>query len=1177
MPACPTCGRDNPESARFCNACGARLGAAAQAADAARAMSGERRVVTMLFCDVRGSTSMAEQLDPEDWTDVMNEAYGHLIAPIYRYEGTVARLMGDAILAFFGAPTAHEDDPQRAVMAGLEIVSSVGPFRERLARERGLDLNVRVGINTGPVVVGEVGSELKQEYSAMGDAVNVAARMEQSAEPGTVRITGDTYRLIGDLFDVEPLGGVEVKGKRRPVTSYRVLGRLAAPWKVRASRSLEAPLVGRGAEMAIVRSAIEDAGRGRGSVLLIVGEPGLGKSRLVEEANALWSELHPDDDRRWDFWHCVPYDTMQPYAQYRRQIRERAGIVETDRADDVRAKIAGHLARVAPGGWRERSERLWRALLGVELEGEPPLEGEVFQREATEVMVGSTLAQAGQRLIVFEDMHWCDQASLDLVRAPARLVVDLPIVLLVTFRPDRAAASWGFQESVRSELGERARLLELEPLSDEQNAELLAELLPVGSMPVEMRDRILAKTEGNPLFVQEVARALIDRGVVERTDAGWRVAGDPSEIAIPDTVQSLITVGLDRLPASARRTLQVASVIGRTFEHDLLAEVADGDGAADGDGVAADLGELEQRDLIRAVPEVARAASTFRHALTQEAAYGSMLVRRRKEVHRRVAHALESANAIRDDVAPLLVRHFAAAGDDEPTLRYSVIAGDAAARLYANAEAEALYGTGLEAAERIGAEPSVLRSLYERRGQALELAGRYDDAIENYERMREHAMSLGDDAMELSARSAIALLYSTATPKFDHERGRRLSEENVVLARRLGDRAAEARALWNIVVANVYGGGDTARAVEAGDASVAIARELGDREQLAFTLNDVCRAYLAAGDVGAAARRLEEARSLWEEVGNKPMLGENLTVGSFLQSIRGDHDGALAEARRAISIAESIDNAWGASHALIAVYRTQIDLGDVGPAIGSIARCRELGERGGFAFAGIATRSELAQVYVYLGDPERALRLAEEALEVALEQVPPAAAMANVARGDALVGLGKLEEALDVLQQVDVTRLPEPDRTMSFVACQLARSRAELGLGDAGSAEAAAGEVLTRLRDAGVRIFVAGSLVSHARALVALGRVDEAERELDEAASEAGRLGERRALWEALALRADLRDRVGAAGADDLRRRARDIVEEIAAGVEDERLRTTFLAREDVVGLAEFPEGTRGR
>ena len=1161
MPACTTCGAANAPGARFCNACGARLDGAAREP---REMSGERRVVTMLFCDVRGSTSMAEELDPEEWTDVMNAAYEHLIAPIYRYEGTVARLMGDAILAFFGAPTAHEDDPQRAVVAGLEIVSSIGPLRERLARERGLDLNVRVGINTGPVVVGDVGSELRQEYSAMGDAVNVAARMEQTAEPGTVQIAEDTYRLVADLFEVEPLGEIELKGKRRPVPAYRVLGRLAAPWKVRAARPLEAPLVGRDPEMGVVRAAIEDVQRGRGSILLITGEPGMGKSRLVEEANGLWMELNPGDDRRWDFWHCVPYDAMQPYAQYRRLIRERAGIVEADPAEVVRTKIAD-LMRLAPQGWGQRSERLARALLGVERADEPRLEGEAFQREATEVLVGSTLAQGGRRLIVFEDLHWCDHASLELVRATTRLVEEAPIVFLITFRPDPVAVSWGFGEWVESELMHRSTLIELEPLSDEQSDELIDELLQVEEMPGDVRQRILAKTEGNPLFVQEVARALIDRGVVERTDAGWRLAGEVAEVAIPDTVQSLITVGLDRLPSGARRTLQVAAVIGRTFgEDDVLLAVADG-----GDDVLEDLRELARRDLIRPTGRAPRAEYTFRHALTHEAAYGSLLVKRRRAVHRRVAEALEAANAERiEEVAPLLARHFGEAGEDEAALRYAVVAGDAAARLYANAEAEAHYRIGLDLARRIGAETSLLRSLFERRGNTLELEGRYDDAIVNYEEMHSEAQASGDETMELAANSAIALLYSTATPKFDPERGRRLSEENVATARRLGDRAAEARALWNIVVANVYGGGDAPRAVEAGEASLAIARELGDRAQLAFTLNDVCRAYMANGDFPLAAQRLEEARPLWEELGNLPMLGENLTLGSSMSLFDGDHAAALSDARSAYSIAESIDNAWGQSHALISVYRTELDAGDFGVAIDSIHRCLELGERGGFAFAAIVTRADLARIFAYLGDGERALPLADRALELAGEQVPTAASLAQIARADALIAIGDHPAARAALEEVEVELLPEPDRTFSLVASRLAGSRLAVAAGDPQEAAAHAGAVIGHLRRNGVRVLVAEAIVALAMARIAQGRFEEAESALAEALEGAERLGERKVQWEILALSAELRAQRGAADeAAELRRRARVVVEEIAAGISDEALRSRFLARDDVVAL----------
>ena len=1117
----------------------------------------------MLFCDVRGSTSMAERLDPEEWTDVMNGAYEHLITPVYRYEGTVARLMGDAILAFFGAPRAHEDDPQRAVMAGLEIVGSIAPFGDRLARERGLDLNVRVGINTGPVVVGEVGSDLRREYTAMGDAVNVAARMEQTAEPGTVQITEDTYRLVHDLFDVEPLGGVELKGKSRPVRSYRVRGRLASPWKVRAARPLEAALIGRDREIGVIGSALRRVEQRGGSVVVITGDPGLGKTRLVDEAKAMWADLVPGDDLRWDTWQCVPYDTMQPYAQYRRVIRERADIAETDGAETVRGKIA-ELMKTAPPGWVERSERVARALLGVEREDEPRLEGERFQREVTELLVGSTLAQGGRRLIVFEDLHWCDHASLELIRATVRLIDEAPIVFLITFRPDRAAASWRFKEWVETELPDRSSVIELAPLSREQSDRLIGELLPLGEAPDAVTSRIIATTEGNPLFVQEVARAMIDRGVVEPIEGGWRLAGDSFEVAVPDSVQSLITAGLDRLPERARGTLQAASVIGRSFDGGLLRAVVDGE------AVEGDLDELVRRDLIWPTAGGSRSEYTFRHALTAEAAYGSLLVKRRRELHRRVAEAVRAASDDHlDEAASLLAHHFRECGDDEQTLVYAERAGDAAARLYAHVEAEGHYRNALTAARRLGVGSPRVRSLYERRGNALELAGRYDDAIDDYEEMRTEARDRGDESFELAAATRIALLYSTPTPKFDPERGRRLSGENVAMARRLGDRGAEARALWNIVVANVYGGGDAARAVEAGEASLAIARELGDREQLAFTLNDVGRAHMGNADLATATERLEEARGLWEDLGNGPMLGENLTVTGNIHALHGDEEAALADARRALAISEEIDNPWGQSIALMSIYRAEIVRGELGAAMRSMERCRELGERGGFSFAGIGTRADLARVHVYVGDGAGALALANEALEIADEQLPPAASVAHAARAEALIALGDAPAAREAVDAVDSTKLPEPDRTFILVSGERARSRLELDGGDPAKSGAIARGLVDRLRSAGVRLMVAEGLVSLGRALTASGRVDDAERALAEAIESAERTGERRVLWEAFALSSSLHaERGDHEAALNLRRRAATIVREIAAGL-DHDLRARFLSQDDVLAILE--------
>ena len=296
---CPNCQTKNVPDARFCMNCGRPLGSIGPASepplflDILRApktapAAGERRIITALFCDVVRSTALAEGLDPEDWREVMNRAFAILTGPIERYEGTVARLMGDGFLAFFGAPAAHEDDPQRAIFAALEILSEVKPFAEQIKGQYGLPFAVRVGINTGPVVVGDVGSQHVAEYTAMGDAVNLAARMEQAARPGTIQIAEETQRLVAPIFDLEEMGGIDVKGKSAPVRAYRVLAAKARPGQLRGIKGVSAPLIGRDREMAQMREVMEHVQQGRGQVVCLIGEAGLGKSRLLEEARKLW-------------------------------------------------------------------------------------------------------------------------------------------------------------------------------------------------------------------------------------------------------------------------------------------------------------------------------------------------------------------------------------------------------------------------------------------------------------------------------------------------------------------------------------------------------------------------------------------------------------------------------------------------------------------------------------------------------------------------------------------------------------------------------------------------------------------------------------------------------------------------------------------------------------------------
>ncbi len=571
--------------------------------------------------------------------------------------------------------------------------------------------------------------------------------------------------------------------------------------------------------------------------------------------------------------------------------------------------------------------------------------------------------------------------------------------------------------------------------------------------------------------MQEVVRSLVDAGALERAGEVLRLTDDTAVRSIPNTVQSLITVGFDRLPERTRRTLQTAAVIGRTFDEDVLRSVI-GDGEVGGD-----LRELERRDLIRAVTG-SPGEYTFRHALTQEAAYDSLLVRHRREIHHRVAEGIEAGSADRlADVAALLVRHYVEAGDDEATLRFALLAGETARRLYANSEAAAHYRTAIDAGFRLGADSEVLRSAFGERGGSLEVAGRHHEAVAEYEEMRKIARERGDEAMELDANMALALLYGTPSPLFDPEVGRELSEENAVVARRLGDRAAEARALWNVVVSNIYGNGDDDRAVEAGEASLAIARELGAREQVAFTLQDVSRADMSRGDFPTAWERQSEARGIWEELGNVPMLGENLTASSLMRLIRGEHAKAMEEARRAFAISQEIGNRWGASYALIPVYRIELDLGRVGDAIASIDGSRELGEQGGFAYAAVESRAEFASVVAWAGDGERALALADEAYAIALERIAPGVMVATVARAEALLALGDLEGAREALAGFVSAKLPEIQRSFTVAAAGLTRSRLELAAGApaaaAGAAErsprAAPGDRRRDLRRGGAR------------------------------------------------------------------------------------------------------------
>ena len=546
-------------------------------------ISGERKPVSALFADVVGSTGLAEQMDPEDWTQMINGAFELMSQAVFRYEGTIAQLQGDAMLAFFGAPVAHEDDPERAVLAAIDMVAAVEELAGQLRAVHGIDFRIRAGINTGPVVVGNVGNDLRYEYTALGDAMNVAARMQAAAEPGTVLITDATRRLLGDAIDLEDLGEISVKGKSEPVHAYRVVGRRGAVGRKRGLEriGLESPMVGREAQLEQLRGLWAAARAGRSRVAFVLGEPGIGKSRLLSELRAaLAAEAEPGAASApiWFEGRCVSYGQGLPYhllldlvrnlldlpwsgggTAGRQLLDERLAGLLGDEAPDI-APFFAHMLGLPTSDDEEAHTRL-----------EPAHLQERYAAALLRVL--RARSASGALVIVCEDLHWADPASVAVLATLLPLAGRLPLLLIGAMRPDTDSPGWQLVANARVHFGQALTEIVLEQLSDADSRQLVANLLVIESLPDEVRDAILARADGNPFFVEEVVRMLVDGGLITRQGDRWVATADIGRVEIPSTLHGLLLARIDQLPESAKRSLRVASVIGRQFPVRVLENV----------------------------------------------------------------------------------------------------------------------------------------------------------------------------------------------------------------------------------------------------------------------------------------------------------------------------------------------------------------------------------------------------------------------------------------------------------------------------------------------------------------------------------------------------------------------------------------------------------------------------
>ncbi|HAF09506.1 MAG TPA: hypothetical protein DCK98_05420 [Chloroflexi bacterium] len=534
-----------------------------------RVAASERRPLTILFADIAGSTAIAEKLDPEDWTVLVGTAFARLNAVAARYDGTVARLMGDGVLVFFGAPVAHEDDPERAVRCGLDMVREIEGLGGKEHAQHGVPLQVRVGINTGPVVVGMVGSDIAREYTAMGDAVNIAARMQTAAPPGGVMITAATHKFVAPLVDAIDAGRLELKGKAEAVHGYQVTGLRPGAVSARGlGTEVHSAMIGRDAELARLRDAFAIVRARQGRAASILGEPGIGKSRLLSELRAHVAASDPS--AQWIEARCLSYGRTLPYHLVLDLVRSCIGVAATADEPEVRAALERRTKALFGDAWSDPFTYLGH-LLSIQLDPEVRARVSALQFETVKRYVSSliglirALALTGPVVLACEDLHWADASSVDVLQALLPLANELPLFIVATSRLDRESEGWRLVSAVRDRFGDALIELRLDPLSGDETRTLVANLLRVESLPLATRDHILEKAEGNPFFVEEVIRMLIDRGAIVRQGERWVATAQASDVEIPDNLQGLLLARIDRLPPESKRTLRVAAVIGRQF------------------------------------------------------------------------------------------------------------------------------------------------------------------------------------------------------------------------------------------------------------------------------------------------------------------------------------------------------------------------------------------------------------------------------------------------------------------------------------------------------------------------------------------------------------------------------------------------------------------------------------
>ncbi len=982
---CHACGEPLEAHYRFCPECGTAAEAAERAKPSgdplsrhvpeelaakirrAGAVSGERKRATVLFCDLVGSTAIAEHLDPESYRDLLDAYLEVSFEAVYRYEGIVNQMAGDGFMALFGAPIAHEDAPERSVRAALDILNAVQELSNQRERQGGSELRVRIGIHTGTVVVGTIGNDLKTDYTAIGDTTNLAARLQALANPGAVLVSEDTHALIRDHFVTDSIGAHEVKGKAEPVIAYEVLETIeSTPMAIAEARGMT-PLVGRDPELAQIAACFRRLEDRMAQLVTIVGEAGTGRSRLVHEAKRqLCREgAHILEGR------CASLTRGVPFAPWAEIVRGLLGAPDGDSAASLLASKLRRLGSDRP----EELSGLVASMPGVSTRAEPAL---AIGRDALFPAIAelvALVARDGPTLLLIEDLHWADRASVELLEMVVASCLNERVMFVVTHRPDfqlEAPASVAFTR------------LRMRLLADEEAREIVRSQAG-GPLPPVLEERILRRGEGNPFYLEELTRALVQEGSLVRGEGGVRVTRPIDSIRIPDTVQELLGARLDRLEPEAKRVAQVASVFGRQFKRSHLETVLSNGGSDSAHPIEGPLEALERSGVLHR-EGLSSDEFRFGESLTQEVAYEGLLLRERESLHERVGRMLEEADGGGD--LALVGYHFARSSRQDLGLANLLEAADRAAALPSYGDAIRLYRDALDLAEGMtddGRDDETDRGALRAIQGILNSATIYGDVhFEENERALERGLVLAEKLSDAEAVASLLVAQGTMIINYNRARfseGIAWIEKGIEAAKRAGLDRSVAQLSRSLSWAYLKDGRfEEARTCIAG--ALEELERLGERERVSDT-------YLGArffqNRVLFESDAFEEALASALETYELGTKHHNRTIESSaaaqLASLyfrRGEHEEAERIAERGLETAKQIDNMWAmlSCAAVLQGIRHERD-----PSSVAFSELEAI-ERGTRSTGDASMSIDLiAEVLIRIGEVDRARRIVETGAE----------------------------------------------------------------------------------------------------------------------------------------------------------------------------------------------------